>query len=150
MRPLVSIILIVYFLVSGGLGAGAPLVLCTESDGAVHLESPFNRCCDTNESQKREHKPNVRALFSHGAVAIISFDQCGSCVDVLLVNSIQHDAAIPAVKTDGHAQRDMVTPLSTITAGVADIDQGVGSPIVNSAVWGSAAHVSIDSVVLRC
>ena len=147
-QRIASIILIISFLASGGLGAGAPVVLCTESDGTVHLENPFHRCCDDKESQEPESILKIPAAFS-GRLSIIAFDQCGTCVDVLLVNSIQHDAAIPVVKADGDPRVDFLPPIALIAAPVADL-HGLISLRFPSAASGGTAQASTNTVVLRC
>ena len=151
MRPLhrlVAILACMSFLLTGGLGASARVYICTDADGQVHLETPFDRCCD--DARSEDGNPGVDLESGGPAVASVpTSDDCGPCSDQELVLGKDHTASLRCLKAatehDSHLVLFASVSLSSGEQPVTSAGVGILPPAPPV-----AAHAPIQTIVLRC
>jgi hypothetical protein len=154
LRRITSIFALVFFLLGGGLGAGARLNLCVESDGTVKIESSFNRCCDRTEKHSHpveecDHECDHAPPALERIATANSLDNCECCIDLPLTLDADHQSvarAKPVVKQLS-LHDDLTPPSSSVALLVQPISlnppRGCDSPP-------SPALTHLSTVVLRC
>lgn len=148
MRPFkrfVAILAFVAFLLTGGTGAGAQMILCTDAAGQVRLETPFNRCCEDASQKQNDPEPLVSVASSE----FFGSGDCGPCSDAFIALGQEHIVTVRPHKV-ASAEHQLHVPVLVIEPALADsdrLDAGVG----RAPPWALVpAHRSVETIVLRC
>ena len=148
-QRLVAILACVSFLLSGGLGAGAHVIICTESDGQVHFEMPFNRCCAAEEQEQLGEDCAELPIGSsmYGPDASLAAVGCDPCSDQLVGLDQEHVAPLRTMKFATEHQLHLpvlaTLPPSTLCNDLV--------PSIGHVWWTSpvSARAPIETVILR-
>ena len=145
-QPLVAIIALAAFFLSGGLGGGARLTICTEADGTIHIESALNRCCDEDVVDGGE----VGTLAEPAAAFTTADGDCGSCVDTPILSDADGRAVVRSAKAGSGVKLDapalaVFAPSMYVTSGVTGL-----FPVTPIGAPSATAHLTVQTVVLRC
>jgi hypothetical protein len=77
-------------LLTGGRGLGTQVVICTEADGQVHVETPFDRCCTAADKHGDEALVVADAGVTASHDAALVSEGCGPCSDELVTLNTSH------------------------------------------------------------
>lgn len=143
LRRLVAILACASFLVTGGLGASARVYICTDSNGEVHVEMPFSRCCDGDQQQHHEANHAV-----HEVSAVSASDDCGLCTDDVVSLGKDHTASLRTLKLGNSLEPHLVLLPSLLLPD--NINITAAAALAPCRVPAVAAHAPVEAVVLRC
>ena len=146
-QPLVAIIALAAFFLSGGLGGGGTrLMICTEADGTIHIESALNRCCD----EEVAHGAEVGTLAEPAAAFTTADGDCGSCVDTPIPGDADGRAVVRSAKAGSGVKLD--APALAVFAPSMYVTNGVTGrfPATPIGAPSATAHLTVQTVVLRC
>ena len=150
-QRLVSILAVVAFFLTGGLGAGARVVFCTHTDGHSHLQMPFDRCCDDSPEQAAVEREELAITHNtpDDAHTFRPESDCLACSDQLVTLGKNHTALRPTFKTSTEYNLHLPLLVAQLVFTQGD-DLASTFPACSAGPPLVAAHAPVESVVLRC
>jgi len=143
-----AILALAGFLVSGSLGVSARATLCTHANGVVHVDMPFNGCCDSEGRQDEDQDEVFNQTVVLTAAGVPASD-CGSCDDV----PVEGDAARVSPSRTTHAGSEVLhlEALTPVVSSLSGVDRYDTNPFTSRPPSpAGAALASIQTIVLRC
>jgi hypothetical protein len=132
-RSFTAILALAAFLITGGLGYGSHLIICTQADGRVQVETPLTRCC--NDSDKPADAPTEH--------------NCDSCTDQIIASG--HGEIVRVRTANSVTEEGLFAPmLAVVLAFVPANELASFRPLATSPPELAPAHAPIQTVVLRC
>lgn len=146
-RTLISILILLSFLASAGLGSGA-FNWCSDASGKLHVETIFTKCCDES-SDCAEDEGNGRGEPPQQFSLLVAAD-CGTCIDSPISLVSDHPNAARSIKSSEGKILGALT-LAFVASRVPLSDAAFLSPSRALTLHHSdAARLSLAVTVLRC
>lgn len=130
------------FLLTGGLGAGAQIDICTDADGTVHLETGAHQCCHPDDQPCEDAGAGSSWEFSPS-----SDKACGSCTDIEITLAASRDLTHRTVKVAAADDHDLAPDLGVSLLYFDPSDNCGGYP---SHAPKLSVPISVPNTVLRC
>lgn len=146
LQRVISFLVLLAFLVTGGLTGHARVDLCIEFDGGVELETPFDCCCES-ASDRSDHQHQGDDLAAADATAIGT--DCLTCADVPLGTGDSKVVSSRDLKVESSVPSDAAVAIPVILLPPAPRP---ASPPSASLLFPACAvtHESVAVTVLRC
>lgn len=151
LQRLISILACLSFLLTGGLGTSARVILCTGADGRVRLETPFSLCCEEDPAVDEDAHGHEAGSGEAPAASALASDDCGACSDQVLVIGKDHKATRRALAsaTDHESRLTLFAAILPPCCGNQG-DAGTVGAAGHLIPPPGTAHSLIQTVVLRC
>lgn len=142
-KRLISGLLLLVYLVAGGLGGTGAQVLCHEPDGTTSIEFSFSRCCSTKESAAA---PGGAPPGSASTESVVTSSD--ECIDTPVLSA---DQQLPGSDSSKHpvALKLVNLPFAIPTVSAA-LRPAVSPDAHELSLTSAAPTAQLSTVILRC